>query len=96
MKMQLSFHEFLRIIVLVFHLCYLHSGLSYATNFTLTDVSWLLDYLDSEDRITVATNYSLMNNSTYLIGEFSKNLEVRWSIRDDDWNSYNKMCYCNT
>lgn len=52
------------------------NGLSHATNFTLADLSWLLDYLDSEDRITVATNSSLMTNSTYLIGEFPKIIEA--------------------
>ncbi|PNF17383.1 hypothetical protein B7P43_G02959 [Cryptotermes secundus] len=71
------------------------NGLSQATNYTLTDVSWLLDYIDSENRITVATNYSLMNNSTFLIGEFPTSLEVRWSLRNDDWNNHSKICCCN-
>ncbi|XP_021926136.1 inter-alpha-trypsin inhibitor heavy chain H3-like isoform X2 [Zootermopsis nevadensis] len=52
------------------------NGLPHITNFTLADVSWLLDYFDSENQLIVVTNDSLINNSTYLVGELPKNLEV--------------------
>jgi hypothetical protein len=61
---------------LSFNKCYFHSGLPHVTNFTLADVSWLLDYFDNENQLIVVTNESLINNSTYLVGELPKNLEV--------------------
>jgi hypothetical protein len=68
-----------------FNECYLNSGLPHVTNFTLTDVSWLSDYLDSENRLIVASsNGSLINNSTYMFGEFPKDLQVRSGLRNDD------------
>lgn len=64
------------------------------TNFTLADVSWLLDYFDSENQLIVVTNDSLINNSTYLVGELPKNLEVRLGLKNDYGKSHSKMCYC--
>ncbi|GFG33644.1 hypothetical protein Cfor_01525 [Coptotermes formosanus] len=53
-----------------------YSGLRHVSNFTLADVSWLLDYLASEDHLIVISNDGLSNNSTYLVGELPKYLEV--------------------
>jgi hypothetical protein len=79
---------------LSFNGCYFNSGLPHVTNFTLADVSWLLDYYDSENQLVVVPNESLINNSTYLVGELPKNLEVRSGFRNDGGNSHSKMYHC--
>ncbi|XP_069702837.1 inter-alpha-trypsin inhibitor heavy chain H3-like [Periplaneta americana] len=45
----------------------------HVTNYTLGDVTWLLDYFDSEDRLIVANN---TDNSTYVVVKVPSSPEV--------------------
>ncbi|KAJ4439313.1 hypothetical protein ANN_07435 [Periplaneta americana] len=53
----------------------------HVTNYTLGDVTWLLDYFDSEDRLIVANN---TDNSTYVVVKVPSSPEVRLSIMKHD------------